>query len=79
MNRFTGLLDADPYIAYARTLLAVRVSELRKKMDRGDIGASAVELAVITAIIGVLALTIAILIEKVVNKKKAAINSIGNG
>jgi Flp pilus assembly pilin Flp len=77
MNRFTGLLDADPYAAYARTLLAIRFSELRKKMDRRDVGASAIELAVITAIIAVLAMTIAVLIEKVVNSKKAAINSVG--
>ena len=77
MNRFTGLLDADPCATYAKTLLAMRFSELRKKMDRGDVGASAIELAVITAIIAVLALAIAVLIQKVVNSKKAAINSVG--
>jgi Flp pilus assembly pilin Flp len=76
MNRFTGLAEADPYATYAKTLLAIRFSELRKKMDRGDVGASAIELAVITAIIAVLALTIAVLIEHVVNSKKAAINSV---
>lgn len=76
MNRFTGLLDADPYATYAKTLLAIRFSELRKKMDRGDAGASAIELAVITAIIAVIALAIAILIRNVVNSKKAAINSV---
>jgi Flp pilus assembly pilin Flp len=76
MNRFTGLLDADPYVSYARTLLAVRFSELRKKMDQGDAGASAIELAVITAIIAVVALGIAVLIQHVVNSKKAAINSV---
>ena len=76
MNRFTGLAEADPYANYAKTLLAIRFSELRKKMDRGDVGASAIELAVITAIIAVIALAIAVLIRNVVNSKKAAINSV---
>ena len=79
MNRFTGFLDADPYATYAKTLLAIRFSELRKKMDRGDVGASAVELAVITAIIGILAVAIALLIKTVVNNKRGQINSIDNG
>jgi Flp pilus assembly pilin Flp len=79
MNRFAGLLD-DPYANYARTLLALRIAELRKKMSRGDIGASAIELAVITAIIAVVASVIAIVIKNVVDSKKAAINNLsGNG
>jgi hypothetical protein len=76
MTRFTGLLDADPYATYAKTLLAIRFSELRKKMDQGDVGASAIELAVITAIIAVIALAIAVIIRNVVNSKKAAIKGV---
>jgi Flp pilus assembly pilin Flp len=77
MNKFTGLVEADPYANYARTLLAIRFSELRKKMDRGDVGASAIELAVITAIIAVVAMGIAILIKNVVNSKRGKISSVG--
>jgi Flp pilus assembly pilin Flp len=77
MNRFAGLLDG-PYTTYARTLLALRVTEFRKKAGRGDIGASAIELAVITAIIAVLAMTIALLIRHVTNSQKTAINSVNN-
>jgi hypothetical protein len=79
MDRFEGMLDG-PYTTYARTLLGLRITELRKKMSRGDIGASAIELAVITAIIAVIASVMAILIRTVVYSKKAAINSVsGNG
>lgn len=61
---------------YFQALLATRLGELRKKVSRGDLGASAIELAIITAIIGGVAVMLAILIQSVVNKKAAIIGGL---
>lgn len=61
---------------YFQALLATRLGELRKKAGRGDLGASAIELAIITAIIGGVAVMLAILIQSVVNKKAAIIGGL---
>jgi hypothetical protein len=75
MNRITRHLDS-PAEVYFRALLAARLAELRKKVSRGDLGASAIELAIITAIIGGVAVMLAILIQSVVNKKAAIIGGL---
>jgi Flp pilus assembly pilin Flp len=77
MNRISGLLNG-PYGMYVRTLLEFRVDNLRKHMARRDVGASAIELAVITAIIGAVALGLALLIEHVVNTSKGQIKNLSN-
>ena len=61
---------------YFQALLATRLNELRNKVGRGDLGASAIELAIITAIIGGVAVMLAILIQSVVNKKAAIIGGL---
>ena len=61
---------------YFQVLLAARLGELRNKVSRGDLGASAIELAIITAIIGGVAVMLAILIQSVVNKKAAIIGGL---
>ena len=75
MNTFRGLTDG-PLGAYARAVLAVRLGELRRKVSQRDVGASAIELAIITAIIGLVALGLAILIQHVVATKKATIGGL---
>jgi hypothetical protein len=54
---------------YLRALLATRMTELRKSRAGGDLGASAIELAIITALIAVAAALVAGIIVGVINKK----------
>jgi len=75
MNTIRGLMDG-PLGVYARTVLAVRVAELRRKASQRDLGASAIELAIITAIIGLVAVGLALLIQHVVATKKATIGGL---
>jgi hypothetical protein len=75
MNAIRGLMDG-PLGVYARTVLAVRVGELRRKASQRDLGASAIELAIITAIIGLVAVGLALLIQHVVATKKATIGGL---
>ncbi|MGH3156822.1 MAG: hypothetical protein ACRDNF_09640 [Streptosporangiaceae bacterium] len=75
MNRFTGILDG-PYGAYLRTLLEFRVDNLRKHMSQRDAGASAIELAVITAIVGAIAVALALVIKHVVTSNEAPIRNL---
>ena len=70
-----GLMDG-PLGVYARAVLAVRREELRRKVSQRDLGASAIELAIITAIIGLVALGLALLIQHVVSTKKATIGGL---
>jgi Flp pilus assembly pilin Flp len=75
MNRFTGPLDG-PYALYVRTLLGARVDNLRKHVSRRDVGASAIELAIITAVIGLVALTLALVIKTVVHNNSQQIKNL---
>ncbi len=75
MNTMKGLMDG-PLGVYVRTILAVRLGELRRKASQRDLGASAIELAIITAIIGLVAVGLALLIQNVVNSKKATIGGL---
>jgi Flp pilus assembly pilin Flp len=75
MNRFTGPLDG-PYALYVRTLLEARVDNLRKHVSRRDVGASAIELAIITAVIGLVALTLALVIKTVVHNNSQQIKTL---
>lgn len=54
---------------YLRAFLAARVTALRDARAHGDIGASAIELAIITALIAVAAALVATIIVGVVHKK----------
>lgn len=77
MNRFTGPLDG-PYALYVRTMLEFRADNLRKHMSRGDVGASAIELAIITAIVGGVAVVLALLIKTVVGNNSKSISKLSN-
>jgi Flp pilus assembly pilin Flp len=75
MNRFTGLTDG-PYALYVRTLLEARVERLRQHWGRRDMGASAIELAIITAVVGLVALTLALVIKTVVGNNSKQIQKL---
>jgi hypothetical protein len=77
MNRFTALLDG-PYGLYLRTLLEFRADNLRKNVSRRDVGASAIELAIITAVVGLVALTLALVIKNVVHNNSTQIKKLSN-
>ena len=77
MNRFTSLLDG-PYGLYVRTLLEFRSDNLRKHVSRRDVGASAIELAIITAVVGLVALTLALVIKNVVHNNTTQIKKLSN-
>jgi hypothetical protein len=76
MKKITGIAQA-PALDYAGTLLAARVAELRRKVSAGDAGASAIELAIITALIGAVALALALIIVHVVDTRGQSINNLG--
>lgn len=75
MNRVTGFMDG-PYALYVRTLLEARVDNLRKHLSQRDMGASAIELAVITAIVGAVAVALALVIQAVVNNQSTKIQNL---
>ena len=77
MNRITGLADG-PYAMYVRTLLEARVARLRRHLGQREVGASAIELAVITAIVGAIAVTLALVIVHVVNQNSKQIQKLSN-
>ena len=60
---------SDSAGSYLRAFLATRVAALRDARVQGDVGASAIELAIITALIAVAAALVATVIVGVVHKK----------
>lgn len=78
MNRITNLADG-PYAMWVRTLLEARVASLRRHLGQRDMGASAIELAVITAIVGAVAVALALVIQHVVNNQSNKIKSLNGG
>jgi hypothetical protein len=64
INAFSGSAGG-----YLRALLAARVTALRDARAHGDAGASAIELAIITALIAVAAALVATVIVAVVHRK----------
>jgi hypothetical protein len=76
MKKITGIAHA-PALDYAGTLLAARFAELQRKVSARDAGASAIELAIITALIGAVALALALIIVNVVNNRGNSIKNLG--
>jgi hypothetical protein len=62
-------------LAYARALLGTRSARLGDARKRHDLGASAIELAIITAILVGLAATVLIIIFHIVTSRANQINS----
>jgi hypothetical protein len=76
MKKVTGIAQA-PALDYVGTLLAARVAELRRKVGARDVGASAIELAIITALIGAVALALALIIVHVVDTRGTQVQQLG--
>jgi len=64
-----------PEIAYARAFFGTRIARLSDARKRHDVGASAIELAIITAILVGLAVTVLVIIENIVTSRASQINS----
>jgi hypothetical protein len=60
---------------YVRAFFATRIARLSGTRKRRDIGASAIELAIITAILVGLAATVLVIIYNIVNSRASQINS----
>jgi hypothetical protein len=61
--------------AYVRAFFATRIARLGGARKRRDIGASAIELAIITAILVGLAATVLVIIYNIVTSRASQINS----
>ncbi|MFI0367132.1 Flp family type IVb pilin [Actinomadura sp. 1N219] len=64
----------DPFVAYLRAVASARLARLRSEEERSK-GASAIEWAIITAILALLAITIGAVITKKVTDKANTINT----
>ncbi|HLV72426.1 hypothetical protein FHX41_5236 [Actinomadura hallensis] len=64
----------DPNVVYLRAVLGARLARLRSEEQR-ERGASAIEWAIITAILALLAITIGAVITKKVTDKANTINT----
>jgi len=63
-----------PSVLYWRALLGVRMARLRSEEERSR-GASAIEWAIITAILALIAITIGAVIQKKIQDKANSINT----
>jgi hypothetical protein len=61
--------------AYVRAFTGTRIARLNDARKRRDMGASAIELAIITAILVGLAVTILVIINNIVTSRANQINS----
>jgi hypothetical protein len=64
-----------PVFAYLRAFAGTRIDRLGDARKRRDMGASAIELAIITAILVGLAATVLVIIYNIVNSRASQINS----
>jgi hypothetical protein len=64
-----------PEITYLRAFVGTRAARLSDARKRQDVGASAIELAIITAILVGLAVAVLVIIENVVTSRAGQINS----
>lgn len=65
-----------PEVRYARLLIALVRGRAERARSRGERGASAIEWAIISAIVVTLAIVVAVKIRDVVNSR---VDDIGNG
>lgn len=63
-----------PSVTYLRAMLGVRLDRLRSEEERSK-GASAIEWAIITAILALIAITIGAVIQKKIQDKANSINT----
>jgi hypothetical protein len=68
-------IPGHPEIIYLRAFAGTRIARLSDARKRQDVGASAIELAIITAILVGLAVTVLVIIDNVVTSRAGQINS----
>jgi hypothetical protein len=68
-------IPGHPEISYLRAFAGTRIARLSDARKRQDVGASAIELAIITAILVGLAVTVLVIIDNVVTSRAGQINS----
>ena len=68
-------LSGYPEFTYVRAFAGTRIARLSDTNKRRDMGASAIELAIITAILVGLAATVLVIIYNIVNSRASQINS----
>ena len=66
---------AYPELTYIRAFVGASLARLTDTRKRRDLGASAIELAIITAILVGLAATVLVIIYNIVNSRAGQINS----
>ena len=64
---------------FVRAALGARIARFRGARGRRDVGASAIELAIITAILVGLAVLVLVIVTNVVNKRATQITNNNNG
>jgi hypothetical protein len=64
---------------FVRAVLAARIARFWEARGRRDAGASAIELAIITAILVGLAVLVLVIVTNVVNKRATQITNNNNG
>ena len=68
-------LIRHPQLEYARAFLGLRVARFQAARSQHDSGASAIELAIITAIVVGLAAAVLIVVTNIVNNRTTEINT----
>ena len=71
----TGNSPGALQLAYVRAFFSARIGRLSDARKRRDLGASAIELAIITAILVGLAATVLVIIYNIVTSRANQINS----
>lgn len=71
-------VEKNPMAVYVDTLLSLRARRLREAVSDHDAGASAIELAIITAILVGLAVVVLLVVKNVVTTRSNQIQSNNN-
>jgi Flp pilus assembly pilin Flp len=74
-----AILDRNLAAGYVRALVGLHAARLREARQRRDAGASAIELAIITAILVGLAVAVLVVVTQVVTTRKTEITTNNNG
>jgi len=64
-----------PLVDYARAFIGTHVSRLREAKKRSDAGASAMELAIITAVVVAFAIFVLLAVKTVIDQRSGQIKS----
>jgi hypothetical protein len=74
-----AILDRNSAAGYVQAFVGLHAARLQEARRRQDAGASAIELAIITAILVGLAVAVLVVVTNVVTTRKAQITTNNNG